>query len=94
MDIFKDGKMELKMAHDLIQHSMNLLELIPWAEDCWPDNASGVNIYPGVDEELQAAYECLDNALGVLQSPLAEIKELERVAARNIERLSAEVSGE
>lgn len=82
--------MELKMVGTLINQAMNLMELIPWS-----DEEGTVNIYPGVDEELQAAYEHLDEAMGVLKSPLAEIKELERVAVNNtVEQLMNEVNGE
>jgi len=72
--------MELKMVNHLIEHVMNLMEIIPWSDE------GETNIYPGVDEELQLAYQHLDEAMGVLQSPLAEIKAIEE---ENRTRLAA-----
>ncbi len=68
--------MELKMVHNLISQVMNLMGLIPWSDDIDTDGSNLSIIYPGVDEELQAAYEHLDDAMGVLQSPLAAIEEM------------------
>ena len=78
--------MELKMVNDLIEQTMNLMELIPWNDE-WDDpDGKGIFLYPGLDEELQAAYQHLDDAMGVLKSPLAEIKSIEE---ENRTRLAA-----
>ena len=74
---FTDGSMNLKTAHGFVLQVMHLLELIPWNDDIKKDSpTSASDIYPGVDEELQAAYEHLDEAEGVLNRLLKEIEDL------------------
>ncbi len=73
---FTDGSMDLKTAHGFVLGTMHLLELIPWNDDIVHDYES--HIYPGVDEELQKAYEHLDEAEGVLRRLLKEIEDLKQ----------------